>query len=48
MFNTLNLSFGVNKVKFENQSLRRQWKIKQEKLSPKHPIIVNEVIELKL
>lgn len=44
----LNKSYGTNKVKFGNQSLGRQWKMKQEKLSPRYTTSINEVIELKL
>lgn len=42
----LNKSFGKNKVKFGNQSLDRQWKMKQEKLSKCYTTRVNEVIEV--
>ena len=44
----LNLSYGVNKVKFGNQSLGRQWKMKQEKLSPRYTTSLKEVINIKL
>ncbi len=44
----LNLSYGVNKVKFGNQSLGRQWKMKQEKLSPRYTTSIKEVINIKL
>jgi DNA polymerase V len=44
----LNKSYGTNKVKFGNQSLGRQWKIKQEKLSPRYTTSINEVINIKL
>ena len=44
----LNLSYGVNKVKFGNQSLGRQWKMKQEKLSPRYTTSIKEVITLNL
>lgn len=44
----LNLSYGVNKVKFGNQSLGRQWKMKQEKLSPRFSTNINEIISVKV
>ncbi|MFY7938731.1 MAG: Y-family DNA polymerase [Flavobacterium sp.] len=44
----LNKSYGTNKVKFGNQSLGRQWKMKQEKLSPRYTTNIKEVITLKI
>ena len=44
----LNLSYGVNKVKFGNQSLGRQWKMKQEKLSPRYTTSIKEVININI
>lgn len=44
----LNKSYGTNKVKFGNQSLGRQWKMKQEKLSPRYTTSINEVIKIDL
>ena len=44
----LNLSFGVNKVKFGNQSFGRQWKMKQEKLSPRFSTNIKEVISINI
>jgi DNA polymerase V len=46
VMDNLNKSFGKNKVKFGNQSLDRQWKMKQEKLSKCYTTRVNEVIEV--
>lgn len=40
----LNNSYGNNKVKFASQSLGRQWKMKQERLSPRYSTNINEVI----
>jgi len=40
----LNVSYGNNKIKFAAQSLGRQWKMKQEKLSPRYTTCINEVI----
>jgi DNA polymerase V len=44
----LNKSYGTNKVKFGNQSLGRQWKMKQEKLSPRFSTNINEIISVKV
>ncbi|WP_194767015.1 Y-family DNA polymerase [Tamlana sp. I1] len=43
----LNQSYGNNKVKFGSQSLGRQWKMKQERLSPRYSTNINEVISVK-
>ncbi len=40
----LNKAYGNNKIKFAAQSLGRQWKMKQEKLSPRYSTNINEVI----
>ena len=44
----LNKSYGNNKVKFATQSLGRQWKMKQEKLSHCFTTKLNEVIKINL
>ena len=44
----MNKSIGNNKVKFANQSLDRQWKMKQEKLSPRFSTNIKEVITIEL
>jgi len=44
----MNKSFGTNKVKFATQSLGRQWKMKQEKLSPSFTTRINEIINIKI
>ncbi len=44
----LNTCYGTNKVKFGNQSLGRQWKMKQEKLSPRFSTNLKDVIEIVL
>lgn len=44
----MNKSYGTNKVKFANQSLGRQWKMKQEKLSKSYTTRLNEVITINL
>lgn len=43
----LNKAIGRNKIKFASQSLGRQWKMKQEKLSPRYTTNINEVIRVK-
>ncbi|MGL2999914.1 Y-family DNA polymerase [Flavobacterium sp. RSSB_23] len=43
----MNKSFGTNKVKFASQSLGRQWKMKQEKLSPCYTTRIKEIITIK-
>jgi DNA polymerase V len=44
----LNKSYGTNKIRFANQSLGRQWKMKQEKLSQCYTTKIDEIIKLKL
>jgi len=44
----LNKSYGKNKIKFANQSLGRQWKMKQEKLSKSFTIRIDEIITIKV
>lgn len=44
----LNQSYGNNKIKFANQSLGRQWKMKQEKLSKRFTTKIDEVITIKI
>jgi DNA polymerase V len=44
----MNQSFGHNKIKFATQSLGRQWKMKQEKLSPSYTTRLNDIITIKL
>jgi len=43
----LNTAYGNNKIKFGSQSLGRQWKMKQERLSPRYSTNINEIIEIK-
>lgn len=43
----LNKAYGNNKIKFGSQSLGRQWKMKQERLSPKYSTKINDIIEVK-
>ena len=40
----LNKYYGKNKIKFANQSLGRQWKMKQEKLSKSYTTRIDEII----
>ncbi|WP_196892938.1 Y-family DNA polymerase [Aureivirga marina] len=42
----LNFSYGNNKVKFGSQSLDKQWKMKQEKLSPRYSTNIHEIINI--
>ena len=44
----LNVAYGNNKVKFGSQSLGRQWKMKQERLSPRYSTALEDVIKIKL
>jgi DNA polymerase V len=48
VIDTMNRSFGTNKVKFASQSLGRQWKMKQEKLSPCYTTKMKEIITIKV
>jgi DNA polymerase V len=42
----LNKAYGNNKIKFGSQSLGRQWKMKQEKLSPRYSTNINDIIKV--
>ncbi len=42
----LNWKIGQNKVKLGSQSLGRQWKMKQEKLSPRYTTQIDEIINI--
>jgi len=44
----LNNFYGNNKVKFASQSLGRQWKMKQERLSPRYSTNINDIIAVKV
>ncbi len=44
----LNKSYGKHKLKFCNQSLGRQWKLKQEKLSKSFTTMIDEIITVKV
>jgi DNA polymerase V len=44
----MNKSYGSNKIKFASQSLGRQWKMKQEKLSPSFTTKIKEIITVNL
>ncbi|MFD0992386.1 Y-family DNA polymerase [Tenacibaculum geojense] len=44
----LNQAYGNNKIKLGSQSLGRQFKMKQEKLSPRYSTNINEIIEIKV
>ena len=44
----LNQSYGKNKIKFGNQSLGRQWKMKQEQLSKSYTTRIDEVVVVRV
>ena len=44
----LNQSIGKTTVKFATQSLGRQWKMKQEKLSPCYTTRIKDVVSIQL
>lgn len=44
----MNKAYGNNKIKFGSQSLGRQWKMKQEKLSPRYSTNINEIISINI
>lgn len=44
----LNKCYGTNKIKFGNQSLGRQWKMKREKLSKSYTTRINEIITVEI
>ena len=43
----LNKTFKSDKVKLANQDLKRTWKMRQERLSPKYTTNINEIIKVK-
>ncbi len=43
----LNLIFKADKVKLANQDLKRTWKMRQERLSPKYTTNINDIITVK-
>lgn len=43
----LNKAYGNNKIKFGSQSFGRQWKMKQERLSPRYSTNLNDIIQIK-
>lgn len=44
----LNKAYGNNKIKFASQSLDRQWKMKQERLSPRYTTNINDIVKVYL
>ena len=44
----LNHSIGKTIVRFATQSIGRQWKMKQEKLSQRYTTNIKEVVEIEL
>jgi len=43
----LNQKYKSDKIKLGNQDLKRTWKMKQERLSPKYTTNINEVLVVK-
>lgn len=48
VIDSLNRTYGNNKIKFGSQSLGRQWNMKQERLSPSYSTNIHDVIEVKI
>lgn len=48
MVDRLNKAYGNNKIKFGCQSMGRQWKMKQERLSQRYSTNIHEIIEVKV
>ncbi|MNG19467.1 DNA polymerase V subunit UmuC [compost metagenome] len=44
----MNKSYGTNKIKFATQSMGRQWKMRQEKLSPSYTTKIKDIITIKV
>ena len=44
----MNRSYGKNQIKFGTQSLDRQWKMRQEKLSPSYTTRIKDIITIKV
>jgi DNA polymerase V len=44
---TLNKKYETHKIKLGNQDLKRTWKMRQERLSPRYTTNINEIITLK-
>jgi DNA polymerase V len=44
----MNRSYGDNKIKFANQSLGKQFQMKQDKISKRYTTRINEVVEVKI
>jgi DNA polymerase V len=42
----INNMFGQQKVKLASQDLKRMWKMRQEKLSPRYTTNLNEIITI--
>jgi len=43
----LNTKYADNKVKLANQDLKRTWKMRQERLSPRYTTNINDIIKVK-
>ena len=44
----INKSFGQQKIKLASQDLKRVWKMKQERLSPRYTTNINEIITINI
>jgi DNA polymerase V len=42
----LNKAYGNQKIKFGGQTLDRQWKMRQERLSPRYSTNIQEIISI--
>jgi len=47
MMDSINRSIGTTKVKLASQDVKRDWKMRQEKLSPRYTTRLDEVIKVK-
>jgi DNA polymerase V len=45
---TLNVRFGQQKIRLASQDLKRVWKMKQERLSPRYTTKLEEVMEVRV
>ena len=43
----LNQKYSRDKIKLGNQDLKRTWKMRQERLSPRYTTNINDIIQVK-
>lgn len=48
VINKMNRNYRDNKIKFANQSLGKQFQMRQEKVSKRYTTRINEVVEVKI